>query len=221
MSSYLGLALYAEGPTDYRFLSPLLYRLCEDICLDRGRSIVEISEVHGLSHPKELKDKPREERILAAARMARGAWCLLFIHADGDSDAEHALLHQIAPAQKLLKQHMGAEGLGIAVVPVRETESWLLADGDALRSVFGTALSDRQLGLPDLPRVECESDPKGVLSRCFDRARPGARRRNQRETEYFQSLGEEIALEKLRRLNSFQRLENELQQALREMRFIV
>ena len=30
---YLGLALYAEGPTDYYFLRPLLPRLCEDICL--------------------------------------------------------------------------------------------------------------------------------------------------------------------------------------------
>lgn len=29
---YLGLALYAEGATDYYFLRPLLLRLCEDIC---------------------------------------------------------------------------------------------------------------------------------------------------------------------------------------------
>ncbi len=218
--SYLGMALYAEGPTDYRFLSPLLYRLCEDICLHRGRSVVEISEVQGLNHPEAFKHKPREERILAAAQMARGAWCLLFIHADGESDAEHARLHQVAPAQRLLRQEMGSEGRSIAVVPVRETESWLLADGDALRSVFGTTLSDRQLGLPDVAQLEREIDPKIVLRHCFDKARPGARRRNQRETGYFQSLGEEIRLERLRRLSAFQRLESELQQALREMRLI-
>ena len=29
---YLGLALYAEGSTDYQFLCPLLLRLCESAC---------------------------------------------------------------------------------------------------------------------------------------------------------------------------------------------
>ena len=37
---YLSLALYAEGPTDYRFLSPLLQRLCEDICLRDALDLV-------------------------------------------------------------------------------------------------------------------------------------------------------------------------------------
>ena len=29
---YLGLALYAEGRTDDRFLGPVLRRLCEEVC---------------------------------------------------------------------------------------------------------------------------------------------------------------------------------------------
>ena len=33
---YLGLALYAEGKTDYRFLRPLLLRLCLSAC---GRAV--------------------------------------------------------------------------------------------------------------------------------------------------------------------------------------
>ena len=45
---YLSLALYAEGPTDYRFLSPLLQRLCEDICLRDALDLVEVSEVLAL-----------------------------------------------------------------------------------------------------------------------------------------------------------------------------
>ncbi len=39
---YLGIALYAEGPTDYYFLRPLLQRLCEDICLRESPHSVEV-----------------------------------------------------------------------------------------------------------------------------------------------------------------------------------
>ncbi len=41
---YLGLALYAEGRTDYYFLCPLLQRLCEDICAQEANQLVEISD---------------------------------------------------------------------------------------------------------------------------------------------------------------------------------
>jgi hypothetical protein len=34
---YLGLAIFAEGPTDYRFLPPVLRRATEDLCLRLAR----------------------------------------------------------------------------------------------------------------------------------------------------------------------------------------
>ena len=88
---YLGLALYAEGRTDYYFLRPLLLRLCEDICLNEANQAVEFGEeVVGLNEPARLKDAPREQRIVGAAREAQGAWRILFIHTDGASNAERA-----------------------------------------------------------------------------------------------------------------------------------
>ena len=51
---YLSLALYAEGPTDYRFLSPLLQRLCEDICLRDALDLVEVSEVLALDDSEDI-----------------------------------------------------------------------------------------------------------------------------------------------------------------------
>ena len=62
---YLGLALYAEGPTDYYFLRPLLLRLCEEICLNEANQSVELGEeVISLNEPARMKDAPREERII-------------------------------------------------------------------------------------------------------------------------------------------------------------
>jgi hypothetical protein len=116
--------------------------------------------------------------------------------------------------------HMSGDGVGVGVVPVHEIESWILADGDALREVFSTSQSDRKLGVPAPASVEGEPDPKQVLKHCYDLARPGARSRRQTEVQYFQELGECVALDALRRLKSFRSLEAELRQALRELKII-
>jgi hypothetical protein len=53
---YLGLALFAEGPTDYRFLPPVLRRATEDLCLRLARSTIEVQEVLGLYAPNDYRD---------------------------------------------------------------------------------------------------------------------------------------------------------------------
>lgn len=71
---YVGLALYAEGRTDYYFLRPLLLRLCKDVCLRCASQPVELSEeVISLNEPTRLQAASRDERILGAAKLAQGA----------------------------------------------------------------------------------------------------------------------------------------------------
>ena len=60
---YLGLALYAEGPTDYGFLCPLLRRLCEDICTRDASDLVEVSDVLSLDHPQATQEALRTATI--------------------------------------------------------------------------------------------------------------------------------------------------------------
>jgi hypothetical protein len=91
-----------------------------------------------LDHPAEARDLPRGERILAAATAARGAWQVLFVHGDAGGDAAQARAHLTQPAIDALKRHLDDQGIGVAVVPVRETEAWAIRDGDVLRQVFGT-----------------------------------------------------------------------------------
>ncbi|BDU10048.1 hypothetical protein PRtIB026_A47830 [Pseudomonas sp. RtIB026] len=217
---YLGLALFAEGSTDYYFLRPLLQRLCEDICAHDAAYPIEVSEVLGLDDP-ETKDRlPRVERIAQSAAMARGAWNILFVHTDGANDPQRARQQLVQPGLDLVHDTMGGEGAGVGVVPIRETEAWVIADGNALRCAFGTELTDQQLGLPAVRNVEGVADPKAILRGAFTSTNPPSRRLRQGVSPYLNTLGEQASLEVLRNLASFQALETELRLALRKLGFL-
>jgi hypothetical protein len=217
---YLQPALYAEGPTDEYFLSALLERLCNEICTERGTEIVEVSPVLSLAHPRAINEQPRHERILACVREAAAAWNLLFIHADGGGDEDAAYEERVRPAMNRVMQ-MFPNHRVVAVIPLRETEAWGICDGDALRDVFGTTLSDKDLGVPHRPQLaESVPDPKRLLQDTFSRTHPTVRRLRRGVSPLLGALGQRVSLEKLRRLSAFQRLEDNLTRVLREQRFI-
>lgn len=216
---YLGLALYAEGPTDERFLSPVLLRLCADVCAQESRYQVEINdEMLVLGHSPKLKDAPRAERVAEAARQARGAWSILFVHADADGDHAKARRERAQPALDRLRLEFDQGGQGVAVIPVQATEAWAICDGDAIRRVFGTTLTDRALALPsNVAAIERMADPKQCFHASFSASRvtAGRRRPSRSADETLGALGECVAMERLRQLTGFRVVENELRQALR------
>lgn len=214
---YLGLALFAEGPTDYRFLSPLLQRLCEHACLGANQP-VEVSGMLPLDDPKNMKGAPREDRIAKAALDASSSWNVLFVHADGAADRAAAHERLIAPGLARLAEHGLPRHEGVAVLPIRETEAWMLADGDALRTVFGTTLDDAALGLPLRPAlVEQVTDPKAALDQAYAATGPTGRRARNGAAALFDALGERVLLDRLRDVPSFRTLEQELLSALKRL----
>lgn len=218
---YLGLALYAEGPTDYSFLCPLLARVCEDLCTRDAAHPVEVSEVLRLDHPGAAGEASRAERVVLAGREASDAWRILFIHADGAGDPESKRREQAQPAIDRLYQEHAETRLGVAVIPVRETEAWAIVDGDALRSVFGTTMTDQALGLPSTAGVaEGTLDPKALLNTAFSATHPSGQRRRRGVSPMLNALGEQVSLPRLRELAAFALLENELRQALRRLSIV-
>lgn len=215
---YLGLALYAEGPKDYYFLSPVLLRLCEALCLRDASEPIEIGAMLALDDPEQAKHLSREKRIEAAAIAARNAWNVLFVHTDGAGDPERAVAERVAPALARLETLGGNSGMGIAVVPVRETETWAILDGDALRHVLGTTLSDHAMGLPRTARdAEKIKDPKALLDQAFIATHPSGRRKTLGTSPHLGALGEQVALKKLRGSASFVALETDLISVLRHL----
>lgn len=218
---YLGLALYAEGPTDDHFLQPLLHRLCDDLCLRGATQPVDIGGVVRLDDVAQAEGRPREARIVEAARQHQGAWQVLFVHTDGAGDVDQARRQRTQPALDALTREFAGAGCGVAVVPVRETEAWAICDGEALRQVLGTTLDDRSLGLPASARAaESVPDPKAALNGAFRSTNPAPKRLRRGVSPLLNALGESVSLERLRQLPSFLALEDELRVALHRLRVL-
>ncbi|MGE0452399.1 MAG: DUF4276 family protein [Vicinamibacteria bacterium] len=213
------MALAAEGPTDYRFLQPVLYRLTEDLCLRHGRTTIEVGPVVGLDLSRG-SGGDRTGRIVAAAQMAAGSYHVLFLHTDGAGDPEAALRERVEPWRRGLAALGRADERAVAVVPVREMEAWALCDGNALREAFGTTLPDDQLGLPRRTSdLEGVLDPKRMLDTAYERAfQPRVPKRP--AVAALEAIAERVDVERLRLLPAFRTLEQDLRAALRELQYV-
>lgn len=199
--------LFAEGPTDYRFFLPLLDRLLTELLARHYPGQHERESSRGIDAGEGAG--PRRASRIADAIAAHWDECTLFVvHADGAGDPERERDNNIMPglsaAERWARDHgKGEPVLAAACVPVRETESWMLADP----AVFTALLrSDAPAALPGDP--ERVVDPKRELQRLLG----GQRRRALDAYDYF---GANVSLDALRRLPAFLRFEAELLAALR------
>jgi hypothetical protein len=102
----------------------------------------------------------------------------------------------------------------VGIVPVHETETWALADGDALRQAFGVTYTDRDMKLPSPHELERLDDPKLELRAIHLRVR-GRRRRV--ATLPLTGIAQSIRMDCLRRLEAFRVFETELRTGLRQL----
>lgn len=214
---HLSSALYCEGTTDAHFLRPLLLRLCEGLAA-RSREPVEVADPLILVDEPRHKGLPRSERIALAANAADGAWLVLFIHADADGrNGQTARVERVQPGIDRLAGTFGRNRQAVAVIPIRMTESWVLADTDALRQAIGTTRDDRALGLADalVHGADRVRDPKALLRDAFIAARPHAHAAQL--SAYLGQIGEAVSFERLRRLEAFRQVESDLEDALLQL----
>lgn len=223
--SALVTALYAEGPTDKRFLPTVIQRTAADLLAHRGRQVTDVLL------PTTLEPMPRESRaadnVLIVARQAHG-YHILFIHADADAPTpERAHAERIAPGiARIAAARDSGESVChdiIPVIPVQMVEAWLLADADALRAVLGTAANSDALPIPtSATQIEGMANPKERLSEIVRLAYAHRTRRRRRFDvgELFQPLGEQIRLEQLGRLPAYQTFVADLTYALIQLNFL-
>lgn len=200
---YLRAGLYAEGPSDYHFLLPLLDRLLSSLALSLFPGACDVEESLGIDAPHPAQGE-RAERI-AAAIADRWAECTLFvIHADGAGDPrsarENCIDSGIAAARRV-----SPSVVAVPCVPVRETEAWMLVDVEVFRTLLGSGAHPT---LP--PEPERDADPKLTLERLLKDG--GMRRKPERVYRLF---GEEVSLKALRALPAFQIFEAEVAEAIR------
>jgi hypothetical protein len=81
----------------------------------------------------------------------------VFLHRDSDHE-DHR------PRYAEVRHGFDAAGFrGVPVIPVQETEAWLLTDEDAIRSAVGNPNGRAALSLPAITKIEQTKNPKEVL----------------------------------------------------------
>lgn len=199
---YLCAALYAEGPSDYEFLSPLIQRLLDSLGNQLFPGMVDVGDTIGIDAPKPIRSK-RSERIAAAVADHWNAFTLLVVHTDGAGAPDEALQNNFFPGIKLARSTFPSL-IAIPCVPVREIEAWMLADNNAFQTLLGR---DAVIPLPTDPAREM--DPKQTLQRIL--LNGGLRRGSTRVHRF---MGEEVRFDALRKLTAFQQFELELCEAI-------
>jgi hypothetical protein len=218
----LELALYAEGPTDARFLPPIIQRTTEQLL---RRYEVKSADVVTVNIPKITGYNNRDQCILEAARKA--ANCnILIIHSDADHPTrERAIQERFRPGYELVRrtQESLCKSL-LPIIPVRMTEAWMLAaEHDLLREVIGTSLRPQELGLVNRARqVESDPNPKHTLRLIMQRAHSAHSRRHYivNLDRLYLPLGRRISLDRLSNVPSYRQFVDDLTETLQFLHFI-
>jgi hypothetical protein len=140
---------------------------------------------------------------------------LVFVHRDADARVGSARYVEINAAVAAC----GCEQPVVCVVPVQETEAWLLLDEAAIRRTVGRPRGTAPLGLPTPDAVERMARPKERLREVLELASEATGRRLERVRQDFplhrRALLQDLSTTGLvERVPSWQRLRNDLQSTL-------
>ena len=212
--STLSLALCCEGSTDQHFLPIVIQRTAENVLDKCAKHIVEVLPVEVIEAPKRKQGRG----ILEAAIKAAGRHSLI-VHTDADNRTyEQAKNQSFVPGYNLVQRttRQVCKNL-VPIIPIREIEAWMLADHEVLREVLGTNVSAQNLGLPEKARlVEANPDPKAAINKviAIAYAKRSKRHRKVYWNELYESLAQEIRLERLKEVPAYKHFEEDLTEVL-------
>jgi hypothetical protein len=202
---FLSTALVSEGVSDDQFMPRLLGRALTELCLTEFEDLVEVAEVQPL---RDHAGPSTVDEVVDVVSRNAGAFSVIFFHRDQGANPERVRSEWLKP---LRRRWVDRSEQLVTVVPVRETEAWLLADGQALRDALGVRWSDAEMGLPASPRgVERVADPKRVLNEVTGRV-------SRSMVDHLGQLGELISLQRLNLVPAYRRWWEDTRNALRSL----
>jgi hypothetical protein len=210
----LSIALFTEGPTDADFFLPLLTRVSVDLLSRQARHPSRVAD------PVWLRGRLSTDAFADRVEKDGRGFDVVVVHTDGGGDPQRALAERIEPWFASVADKLRAEGL-VPLVPVRETEAWMLADSVSLAEVFGTKIDRRELGLPTHSRdVESITDPKRKLHDLNVTLRGPRRARKVGSRPLYAALGQTVSLSVLSNVPAFVRFREKFAGVLRRNRYI-
>lgn len=196
MSRPLVAGLLAEGQTDELFLGVIVSRQLRALTEQSTRCVVDVEDVE-IGGCRTILD---HGRVADAARELARDCHLVCLHND----------HKERDKAERVAAQCDVNVPVLTLVPVRETEAWLLADPAAWAQLKG---SDTSV-LPRRPGdVEKIVDPKIVL----DQVAP---RRGRDRRDYFDFIGRKISLETLAEVPAYAEWVAKLEQALKGLKYL-
>lgn len=138
---------------------------------------------------------------------------ILCVHRDANGAGTDARLAELATitAEANLVQPV------VPIIPVHETEAWLLLDEPAIRAAAGNPHGRIPLAIPPMFRIESIADPKAMLTDALLNASElsGRRRRDFRASAAAARIPSYLtSFHHLRSLSAFRRFEDELTSVL-------
>ena len=221
MRRQLFVGLPSEGDTDNRFLYPVIEKLLVEMAYDcRSQIDVDIKIID------KVNSKSFIEQVSYAAKWGFSSFGIdiLCVHADADGpNSQSTFRNKINPAMEHLKEMNPLDYCQIMapLVPVYETEAWLLADKQLFKEEIGTTLPDDELGINRSP--ESIANPKEILEEAIRTSRQHLTKRRRREltlSELYLPIGQSVELDKLRQLASFNLFEEHLQSCFKELNLL-
>lgn len=222
MSQLLHIGLFTEGSTDIRFLESVVKRTFVEVAFDcPGEVDIEVSLIK-----IDKKDLGFVDQVLRAAQKGLEEFgiMLLCVHVDADDKEDKTIWeHKIRPALCKLEEKQEEECCKylLPVVPVYMTEAWMLADKELLKEEIGTNKSDSDLNIHREP--EKISDPKAAICEAIRIARQEVTKRRRRDlsiSELYLPIGQQIDLNKLSLLPSYQKFRGKVVRAFKELNFM-
>ncbi|MFZ1525294.1 MAG: DUF4276 family protein [Saprospiraceae bacterium] len=216
---YVGL--FTEGSTDIRFLEPIVEKTFLQIAELQSSVDIEIT-VQPIIIDK--KGKKFIDQILEALTTGFDQYgiSILCVQADADDKKlDTTYRNKINKVLDLLtNSEIKCKNI-VAIVPIQETESWMLADKELLKIQIGTIKPDAELGIHREP--EKIANPKEVIESAIRIARidlPKKRRHELRFDELYALMGQSIKLSKLDNLSSFQDFKQNIVSTYKQMGII-
>lgn len=221
MSYLLYVGLIAEGSTDYRFLKPVIENVlieCSFLC--SGDVDIEVVEI------KCPKGDNFEEFVYNGCKIGAEEYGLsiIVVHADADSSTIDNTFQ--AKFKNIINEIDEIEDENICkvilpLIPVFETESWMLADKELFKKVVGTKRSNTELNLNGHP--ESYTNPKERIEHAIRIGRldyPKKIKNQLTISNVYSPIGQSLLISNLENYDSYQIFKNEILKIFKQLNLL-
>lgn len=219
MSNIITIGYTTEGTTDKRFLDSIIKKTFDQIAFE-CETMIEVYD------PVYIPLKKSDNFVDDVCELAVYAFSIgisvLCIHVDADAvDDSDVFARKINPAFfKIETCQINVCKNTIAIVPVRMSEAWMLADKEVFKSELQTNLTDETLGINKFP--ESFADPKAVIREALRIAQENLPQRRPKVTisEIYQPIGQKASILELEKLNSFRKFKEAIRNSFIKLNYL-